>query len=158
MTVASGFLLYLFARVSWWALGLALRGAKPRSPRLFFHRPLLGRWSSSSVATLRALSQHGPYAVLPRTGASLSSHLPTCCTRDLESRGLSRPPVRYRTRAGGGRDSLFAVPLLAAAIDPAPNFSAFGAGVELMVFVALFTVGALLTLNWIIKTIRGSSN
>jgi hypothetical protein len=40
-------------------------------------------------------------------------------------------------------------------IDPAPNLSAFTAGVELMFFVALFTIGALLVLNWIVKTMRG---
>jgi hypothetical protein len=44
-----------------------------------------------------------------------------------------------------------------AAIDPSPNLSAFGAGVEIMIFTVLFSIGALLVLNWIIKTIKGSS-
>jgi hypothetical protein len=42
------------------------------------------------------------------------------------------------------------------AIDPSPNFSAFGAGLELIVFATLFTIGGLLVLNWIIKTMKGS--
>lgn len=47
--------------------------------------------------------------------------------------------------------------MIFAAIDPAPNFSAFSAGVELAIFTALFTIGSLLVLNWIIKTMRSSN-
>jgi hypothetical protein len=43
-----------------------------------------------------------------------------------------------------------------AAIDAGPKLSAFGAGLEIMVFAAVFTIGALLVVNWIIKTMRSS--
>jgi hypothetical protein len=49
---------------------------------------------------------------------------------------------------------LLAVPI--GAIDPAPNMSAFGAGLEVIVFTILFGIGSLLVLNWVIKTMRGS--
>lgn len=58
----------------------------------------------------------------------------------------------------GGPGALATLPVLSpslAAIDPSPNFEAFASGIELMVFTALFTIGALLVLNWIIKTMRG---
>ena len=41
-------------------------------------------------------------------------------------------------------------------VETAPDFEAFGLGLELIVFAALFGIGATLVLNWIIKTMRGS--
>ena len=116
------------------------RGAKPRYARFLFHRPLLGRWSLSAVKRLRVLAEHGPDSLLPRTLGSHSARLPAGCTRDLESRGRV--------------SSAIAAPL--AAIDTGPDFGAFGAGVELMVFTALFAIAALVVLNWILKTMRSS--
>jgi hypothetical protein len=76
MTVAGALFLFLAGRVSFFALRIPhvffFQGAKPRSARSFLHRPLLGRWSSSSVKRLRALAVHGPDALLPRTADSLS--------------------------------------------------------------------------------------
>lgn len=72
--------------------------------------------------------------------------------RSSHGRLLSSPhPARCSADPESG---VFAVPAALAAIDPNPDFSAFGAGVELMIFTALFTIGALLVLNWIIKTMR----
>lgn len=49
------------------------------------------------------------------------------------------------------------LPVVAAgAIDQAPDLDAFGLGVEVMIFVALFTALGLFAVNWIMKTIRGS--
>ena len=125
MILAAALGAFLLLRVTWWLSGLAVRGAKPRSAQSFSQRPLLGRWSASSVKRLRTLATHGPDAVLPRTAASITR--PTC------------PAV-----------------VGVAAINPAPDFDSFTAGLELMVFTALFTIGALLVLNWIVKMMRGS--
>ncbi len=43
-----------------------------------------------------------------------------------------------------------------ALVEAAPDFEAFGLGLELIVFAALFAIGATLVLNWIVKTMRGS--
>jgi hypothetical protein len=74
-------------------------------------------------------------------GRSLSSPSPACCTPDLES--------------GGVTHRLLAPFALVAAIDPAPNMDAFGAGVQIMVFTALATIAALVVIAWIVKTMRG---
>jgi hypothetical protein len=65
----------------------------------------------------------------------LSSPSPASSSADLGSAAVFAPGV--------------------AAIDPSPSFEAFGAGLELMVFTALFTICGLLVLNWILKTMRG---
>jgi hypothetical protein len=39
----------------------------------------------------------------------------------------------------------------------APNLDAFTAGIEVEIFVVLFTIGALLIVNWVVR-IMGSSN
>lgn len=41
--------------------------------------------------------------------------------------------------------------------DPGPDLESFGAGVEISIFTALFTIGSLLVVNWIVKTMRSSS-
>ena len=46
--------------------------------------------------------------------------------------------------------------MILAAIDPSPDLSAFAAGVELIVFVVLFTISSFVVLNWILKTMRSS--
>ena len=46
---------------------------------------------------------------------------------------------------------------IAAAIDTAPNIDAFTAGLEIEIFVALVTIGGLLFLNWLIKTLWSSN-
>lgn len=74
---------------------------------------------------------------LPRAGDLHSSPLPASSSADLES-------------------AVFLAPVSLAAIDPAPDFDAFGAGVELVVFTVLFTIGSFLVLNWIIRTMRSS--
>ncbi len=125
MAIALAVFVYLVVRISWWLTGFVFRGAQPRSARWSLQRPLLGRWSPSSVRRLRGLANHGPDAVLPRTA--------TTSTR----------PTRSMLVGSG-------------AISPAPDLGAFTAGLEVMVFTALFTVSALLVLMWIIKMMRGS--
>jgi len=140
-------LLAILAPVAWWLAGLLLQGAKPRSARLSFQRPLLGRWSTW-LSGLRALASHGPDAFLSRRSRPHSCPLPARCAADLES--AERDP-----RSDWPHPLWSASPVLAA-IEVAPNLGAFVAGLELMVFTALFTIGALLVLNWIIKTMRSS--
>lgn len=105
----------------------------------------------------------------------LSSPLLACSQADLVSaarrldrfssaprRRFGRPPIFQPTAEhlpppdGHGGPFALAVPLLAA-IDPSPDFGAFGAGVELGIFTALFTISSLLVLNWIVKTMRSSN-
>ena len=68
---------------------------------------------------------------------------------------LARPDARVPS-AGNLHSSSYVLAVPLAAIDPAPNMSAFGAGLEVIVFTVLFSISALLALNWIIKTMRGS--
>ncbi len=82
-------------------------------------------------------SAEQPHGYRSTHGRLLSSPLPASSSADLESAAL-------------------VAPLTLAAIDPAPNLSAFSAGVELAIFIALFTISSLLVLNWIIKTMRSS--
>jgi hypothetical protein len=83
--------------------------------------------------------------------------------RSSHGRLLSSPPLaRSQADLESAARRLDRVPLLTpvgviAAIDPSPNFSAFGAGVELGIFTALFTIGSLLVVNWIVKTMRSSN-
>jgi hypothetical protein len=91
-----------------------------------------------AVKRWRTIADHGPYAFVPSSNSS--SHSPT-------------QPALPATLSRGAQ--LLLSPALAA-IDPSPDFGSFTAGVELMVFVALFTIGAFLVVNWIIKTMRGS--
>lgn len=103
------------------------RGAKPRSARCFFHRPLLGRWSSSAVKRLRALAHHGPDAVLPRSAAA-----------------LSRPYL-----------PAVPAPALLALVAPGPDVDAFTGGVVLALsvgFIILVALGGLA----IVRRILGS--
>ena len=82
-------------------------------------------------------SDNEPHHYRSSHGRLLSSHPPASSSADLES-------------------AVIVAPLTLAAIDPAPNLSAFSAGVELAIFIALFTISSLLVLNWIIKTMRSS--
>lgn len=71
-----------------------------------------------------------------------------------QGRHLSSPaPAR---RSADLESAAFLAPLSIAAIDPSPDFAAFGAGVELIVFVVLFTIGSFVVLNWVLKTMRSS--
>jgi hypothetical protein len=124
-------------------------------------------------------SPYGPQGKLFSRCGDLSSPLPARTQADLVSaarrldhfssaprRRFGRPPIFQPTaehpppHPEGGADAqagplALALPLLGA-IDPSPNFPAFGAGVELGFFIALFTISSLLVLNWIVKTMRSS--
>ena len=77
MSLFLSLLAFLVGRVITDLSGLTPQGAQPRSARWSFQCPLLGHWSASSVKRLRALADHGPDAVLPRTAFSLSRpHVP----------------------------------------------------------------------------------
>lgn len=93
-------------------------------------------------------------------GRLLSSPLPACSSANLES-AARRLEAADRDRREGDRRNDWPHPLWSfaslAAIDPSPNFSAFGAGVELGIFTALFTIASLLVVNWIVKTMRSSN-
>lgn len=91
-------------------------------------------------------SLHGPHAALFLRIGALSSR---------PRRRFSRPPIFQPPASSNRLQGVVALPLLAA-IDPSPNFSAFGAGVELGIFTALFTISSLLVVNWIVKTMRSS--
>lgn len=109
----------------------------------FSSRPFSGRGVSPTCSLPGEGGHDGPTASHPQHyrsthGRLLSSPSPARCTPDLES---------------GGRTWML-LPL--GIIDTAPNLSAFSAGIELAVFTALFTIGSLLVLNWIIKTMRSS--
>lgn len=106
--------------------------------------------------------------IRPKAGGGRCHRPPGVSKRPLLGR-LSSPVVRtliylgslVPNRFASSRISDLSSPLPAggsilAAIDAAPNLSAFGAGLEIMIFAALFTVGALLVVNWIIKTMRSS--
>lgn len=83
--------------------------------------------------------------------------------RSSHGRHLSSPPLaRGQADLESAARRLDRLPLLTpvgviAAIDPSPNLGAFGAGVELGIFTALFTIGSLLVVNWIVKTMRSSN-
>lgn len=79
-------------------------------------------------------------------GHLLSSPIPARSSADLES----------AARRLNGLPAVTPIGVLAA-IDAAPNFSAFGAGVELGIFTGLFTIASLLVVNWIVKTMRSSN-
>lgn len=111
---------------------------------------------SSSTSSLPGEGGHdGPPASRPQgyvssQGRHLSSPPPDCCASDHESD--DRDP-----RTDEPHPLWLASPLpLLAAIDPTPDFSAFGAGVELIVFVVLFTISSFVVLNWVLKTMRSS--
>lgn len=135
MSIASALLAFLLLRVTWWLMG-CFQGAEPRSARLFFHRPLLGRWSSPAVKRLRAFAQHGPDAVLSRTSDLLSSPYPASRTADLGS-------------AGSNAAQAFVVPLLL--VSSQPDSGAFVAGVQLGIAVAFIVVAAFLGLSIVRK-------
>lgn len=127
-------------------LGLAffegLRLARSACQCFFSPRPLLGRGVSSTCSLPGegdddGLSSEQPNQYRSSHGRLLSSPLPACSSADLGSAAF--------------------LPLALAAIDTAPNLSAFTAGLELAVFTALFTIGALLAVNWIVKTMRSSN-
>jgi hypothetical protein len=100
----------------------------------------------------------------------------SACQFFLDRLDKSRDTVRPASRPQGAspgasaarsdsrpssRQNLYSSPYLPAvgllgAIDPAPNFSAFTTGLEIMVFSVLLTISGLLVLNWIIKTMKGS--
>jgi hypothetical protein len=106
-------------------------------------QPAFSRLCLSSSRSLPGEGHHdGPCTEQPRAyrsshGRLLSSSSPASSSADLESAAI-------------------VAPLTLAAIDPAPNLSAFSAGVELAIFIALFTISSLLVLNWIVKTMRSS--
>jgi hypothetical protein len=107
----------------------------------FSRRPFLGRRVTPTCSLPGEGDHDGPTSEQPRQyrsshGRLLSSQPPARRSSDLESAAI--------------------VPLTLAAIDPSPNLSAFSAGIELAIFTALFTIGSLLVLNWIIKTMRSS--
>lgn len=127
-----------FAPVAWWLAGLVVQGAQPRSARLSFRRPLLGRWSSSSFKRLRALAAHGPHSVLPRTAAPLSSpHVPGCAARS-EHVGLA-----------------VASPALLGVVSAAPDSDAFTGGLQIVFTAAFAVIVGLIGLS-IVRRILGS--
>ncbi|HET8862314.1 MAG TPA: hypothetical protein VFM94_03590 [Solirubrobacterales bacterium] len=109
-----------FAPIAWWLAGLVVQGAKPRSARLFFHRPLLGRWSASSVKRLRTLAVHGPDSVLSRTSTSITR--PTCL--------------------------LFGAAWLPFSdVSSGPDVQAFKAGAEVATFVLISAIGVVVVVG-----------
>jgi hypothetical protein len=111
--------------------------------QLLFSRSALADRESSPPSSPPGEGDHdGPSPEQPHT------------YRSSHGRLLSSPSP---ARSSADRESAAIVaPLTLAAIDPAPNLSAFSAGVELAIFIALFTISSLLALNWIVKTMRSS--
>jgi len=133
----------------------------------------------AAVDRLEVASPCGPQGQLFSRTGGLSSPVLARSQADLVSaarrldgfssaprRRFGRPPIFQPTaehlprHPKGGADAqsgplALALPLFAV-IDPSPNFSAFGAGVELGIFTALFTISSLLVVNWIVKTMRSS--
>jgi uncharacterized membrane protein AbrB (regulator of aidB expression) len=109
----------------------------------FFGRSAHADRESSCTSSLPGQGGHdGPQASQPHRYAT--SH----------GRHLSSPPP-----AGSSADlesAAFLLPLSIGAIDPSPDLAAFGAGVELIVFVVLFTISSFVVLSWVLKTMRSS--
>lgn len=109
--------------------GVQKQAAKPRYARCFLARPFLGR-ASTWLSRLRALAEHGPDSLLPRTPAS--TQLPTC--------------------------SLYAAldaAVVLAVIETGPDVDAFTSGVALALsagFLILVALGGLA----IVRRILGS--
>src|SRR6187397_527686 len=99
-----------------------LRGAQPRSPRLSWHRPLLGR-CSAWLSGLHKLALHGPYGE-PSSHPRLHS---------------SPSPASGTPRAGRG--GAVALSPIFADVASSPDHQAFVAGVEAGVFVIATGIG-----------------
>lgn len=125
-----------------WSFAGWLVGLFQSACQLILFRSALADRESSRHSSLPGEGGHDRPLTMSRTALPSS----VCTSLSSSARAVVRrfdPP-------------LLALPV--AAIDPAPAFDAFGAGVELMVFTALFTIGALLVVNWIIRAMRSSNN
>src|SRR4051794_3939526 len=114
---------------------------------------VLGLAAHEWVRILRSVYQLGLPGIAP---SDRQSARPASSPQAGHDSPALAEPHRHASSRGYLHSSppVLAVPL--AAIDPAPNMSAFGAGLEVIVFTVLFSISALLVLNWIIKTMKGS--
>jgi hypothetical protein len=107
-------------------------------------RPLLGRRVTPTCSLPGEGGHDGSQAAQSRRYAT--SH----------GRSLSSPPPASSSADRESAVGLLPLSFSLGAIDPSPDLSAFGAGVELIVFVVLFTISTFVVLNWVLKTMRSS--